>query len=229
MPVLTFVARVMDGLLLVASMDSGSDSAATVDVCRSQAKQILKRLNPRSVAKCSIESRPYVFHYMIDQGICYLTLAEKGYPKRLAFLYLEEIHQEFVGELRQDYGEEWRNKASKAECVETAARPYAFIKFDKVIQRKRKEFLDPQSRNNMARLNDDLADIHSIMKQNIEEVLNRGEKLDHVSEISKSLSTQAEQFKWSSKKLSLMAMWQKYGPIGAMALAVILILWWKFF
>lgn len=46
------------------------------------------------------------------------------------------------------------------------------------IQRKRKEFLDPQSRNNMARLNDDLADIHSIMKQNIEEVLNRGEKLD---------------------------------------------------
>ncbi|CAN0413385.1 unnamed protein product, partial [Hapterophycus canaliculatus] len=73
-----------------------------------------------------------------------------------------------------------------------------------VIQRKRKEFLDPQSRNNMARLNDDLADIHSIMKQNIEEVLNRGEKLDHVSEISKTLSTQAEQFKWSSKKLSLM-------------------------
>ncbi|CAN0468725.1 unnamed protein product [Scytosiphon promiscuus] len=42
-------------------MDSGSDSAATVDVCRSQAKQILKRLNSRSAAKCSIESRPYVF------------------------------------------------------------------------------------------------------------------------------------------------------------------------
>ena len=48
---------------------------------------------------------------MIEQGICYLTLAEKGYPKRLAFLYLEEIHQEFVGELRQDHGEDWRNKA----------------------------------------------------------------------------------------------------------------------
>lgn len=223
MPVLTFVARVMDGLLLVASMDSGSDSAATVDVCRSQAKQILKRLNPRSVAKCSIESRPYVFHYMIEQGICYLTLADKGYPKRLAFLYLEEIHQEFEQELRHDYGDEWRNK------VETAARPYAFIKFDKVIQKKRKEYMDPQSRNNMARLNDDLADIHSIMKRNIEEVLNRGEKLDHVSEMSKNLSSQAEQFKWSSKKLSLMALWQKYGPIGAMGVAVLFILWWKFF
>lgn len=49
--------------------------------------------------------------YMIEQGICYLTLADKGYPKRLAFLYLEEIHQEFEQELRNDYGDEWRNKA----------------------------------------------------------------------------------------------------------------------
>lgn len=49
---------------------------------------------------------------MIEQGICYLTLAEKGYPKRLAFMYLEEIHQEFVEELRHDHGEDWRNRVS---------------------------------------------------------------------------------------------------------------------
>lgn len=49
---------------------------------------------------------------MIENGICYLTLADKGYPKRLAFLYLEEVHQEFVDDLRRDYGEGWRNKAS---------------------------------------------------------------------------------------------------------------------
>lgn len=52
-----------------------------------------------------------VVSYMIEQGICYLTLADKGYPKRLAFLYLEEIHQEFVEELKHDYGEDWRHKA----------------------------------------------------------------------------------------------------------------------
>lgn len=55
--------------------------------------------------------------YMIEQGICYLTLADKGYPKRLAFLYLEEIHQEFVSELRNDHGEEWRTKASSLYCI----------------------------------------------------------------------------------------------------------------
>jgi vesicle transport protein SEC22 len=61
MPVLTFIARVNDGLLLVASMDSSTDNHAAIDTYRSQAKQILKKLNPESVAKCSIESLPYVF------------------------------------------------------------------------------------------------------------------------------------------------------------------------
>eukprot|EP00611_Tribonema_gayanum_P011284 TRINITY_DN2148_c0_g1_i3.p1 TRINITY_DN2148_c0_g1~~TRINITY_DN2148_c0_g1_i3.p1 ORF type:complete len:168 (-),score=45.79 TRINITY_DN2148_c0_g1_i3:59-562(-) len=160
--------------------------------------------------------------YMIEQGICYLTLTDKGYPKRLAFLYLEELHEAFIEELQRDHGMDWRTQ------VETVSRPYGFIKFDKVIQRKRREYLDPSSRDNMARLNSDLADIHDIMKKNIQEVLNRGERLDHVSQISKDLATQAEQFKWNSKKLSLMALWQKYAPMVAILLVVLITLWYKF-
>lgn len=160
--------------------------------------------------------------YMIEQGICYLTLTDKGYPKRLAFLYLDELHTAFVADLEREQGRDWRTK------VETVARPYAFIKFDKTIQKKRKDFLDPNSRNNMQRLNSDLADIQSIMKKNIQEVLNRGERLDHVSEISRNLASQAEQFKWKSKKLSWMALWQKYAPMAALGVLVVLILWYKF-
>ena len=43
---------------------------------------------------------------MIDQGICYLTLTEKSYPKRLAFLFLEEISKDFESELKSEYGDE---------------------------------------------------------------------------------------------------------------------------
>jgi vesicle transport protein SEC22 len=42
---------------------------------------------------------------MIDNGICYLTLTEKTYPKRLAFLFLEEICKDFEADLRQEHGE----------------------------------------------------------------------------------------------------------------------------
>ena len=92
----------------------------------------------------------------------------------MAFLYLDEICRGFINELTQDYGaNQWQEK------IATAARPYQFIKFDKFIQRKVKDYLDPSSRTNTSKLNDDLADIQSIMKKNIQEVLNRGEKLDH--------------------------------------------------
>jgi hypothetical protein len=49
---------------------------------------------------------------------------------------------------------------------------------DKFIQKKRKEYTDPNSSQNMSRLNEDLADIHNIMRQNIQEVLNRGERVE---------------------------------------------------
>jgi len=44
---------------------------------------------------------------MIDQGICYLTLTEKNYPKRLAFLFLEEISKDFEQDLKAEYGDEY--------------------------------------------------------------------------------------------------------------------------
>jgi vesicle transport protein SEC22 len=46
------------------------------------------------------------------------------------------------------------------------------------LNRLRKEFLDPNSQKNMSRLNADLSDIQLIMKNNINEVLQRGEKLE---------------------------------------------------
>jgi len=49
--------------------------------------------------------------YLIDQTICYLTLTEKTYPKRLAFLFLEEIAKDFVAELMDEHGDEYAESA----------------------------------------------------------------------------------------------------------------------
>ena len=45
--------------------------------------------------------------YILDNNICYLTLADKGYPRKLIFSYLEEIKDGFVQELTQDWGAEY--------------------------------------------------------------------------------------------------------------------------
>lgn len=165
---------------------------------KQQAKQLLKRLNPRSTSKMSIESGQYTFHYMIDNGICYLSLTERTYPKRLAFLFLEEIAREFEADLRAEYGDEW------LRTVETVGRQYAFIKFDRIIQKKRREYLDPTSSANMKKLNDDLQSIHNIMRKTIDDVLDRGSKLDDVSAISQNLASESKKYNWGAKQMSML-------------------------
>ena len=165
-----------------------------------------------------------VFHYLVRDTLCFLTLTEQSYPKRLAFLYLEEIADAFLESLANDHGDPgWRDAISRT------ARPYAFIKFDMIIQRKRRDFVDPTSRQNTTKLNEDLADIQSIMRKNINEVLNRGEKLENVSNISNSLVSESKKFKWGAKKLSWQAMLNQYGPIAAAGVFVIFVLYMKFF
>lgn len=68
-------------------------------------------------ARASLESGAFTFHYIIDNDVCFLTLVEKSYPKKLAYQYLEELQREFFSL----YGRE----------IEQARRPYAFIKFGK--------------------------------------------------------------------------------------------------
>lgn len=56
-----------------------------------------------------------VLSYIIEGRVCYLTMCDRAYPKKLAFQYLEDLKNEF-------------ERVNGAQ-IETAARPYAFIKF----------------------------------------------------------------------------------------------------
>ena len=83
----------------------------------------------------------------------------------------------------------------------------------------------------MKKLNDDLQTIHNIMRKTIDDVLDRGSKLDDVSEISKNLAEKSKKYKWGAKKLSMMALWKQYMPLVVLVSLglLVLIIRWKFF
>jgi hypothetical protein len=49
---------------------------------------------------------------------------------------------------------------------------------DRVIQKRRRDYSDPSSTSNMKKLNDDLHSIQNIMRKSIDDILDRGNKLD---------------------------------------------------
>ena len=98
---------------------------------------------------------------------------------------------------------------------------------DPVIQRKQREFKDSNAPQQKSQLNEDLSEIHNIMKKNIDEILNRGEKLEHVSSISNELRAKSKDFKWGAKKLTWQARMQQYGPLALIAIIVMAVLYYK--
>lgn len=64
---------------------------------------------------------------MIEDGVIFLVIAERTYPRKLIFSYLNDVHRCFVEELVRDHGEGWR------QAIDTAARAYCFIKFGELL------------------------------------------------------------------------------------------------
>lgn len=102
----------------------------------------------------------------------FLALADRGYPKRLVFAYLADVHRAFAEELAREFGPTWRQQLG------VQSRPYAFLKFDKSLHRLRVEYADPSSKANTSKLMSELNDVQSIARRNITELLDRGERLE---------------------------------------------------
>ncbi|OAY81387.1 25.3 kDa vesicle transport protein, partial [Ananas comosus] len=209
---LTMIARITDGLPLAEGLDDGRDQK-DADFYKQQAKLLFKNLSKGhyEASRMSIETGPYYFHYIIEGRVCYLTMCDRSYPKKLAFQYLEDLKNEF--------------ERVNGNQIETAARPYAFIKFDTFIQKTKKLYMDTRTQRNLAKLNDELYEVHQIMTRNVQEVLGVGEKLDQVSEMSSRLTSESRIYADKAKDLNRQALIRKWAPV-AIVLGVVMVLFW---
>jgi len=212
---LTLIARVTDGLPLAEGLDTDKD--ADLEYYKQQAKTLFKKMSqgPPPASRMSYESGPYFLHYLIEGGVCYLTLCERGYPKKLAYQYLEDLQREFH---TQNHGQ-----------VETVARPYAFIKFDTFIQKTKRLYLDTRTTRNLNKMNEELAEVQQIMTRNIQDVLGQGERLDHVSRMSSNLASESKRYERRAKDLSRQALIRKYVPLAVVLGLVLLFVLLKYY
>ena len=99
---------------------------------------------------------------------------ETSFSKRLSFSFLNEIASEFGDRFIQS-------------DIDQVSRPFAFIKYDNYIQRVKRKY-DKKSSSTMSNdesnpydtLNNELSDVSSILRQNINDVLDRGQHLNSI-------------------------------------------------
>jgi vesicle transport protein SEC22 len=129
-------------------------------------------------------------------------------------------------ELKRHYG---TGSVDYRSQIETIQKPYFFITFDRTVQRKRAEFRDPNSSSAIAKLNEGLTEVNTIVRRSLEEMVARGDALEDVSGRATTLRDEAKKFEKSAKYLNWQAMVRKYGMIATVSFAILLILYIKLF
>ena len=155
--------------------------------------------------------------YLIQDEICFLTICERSYPRKLAFTYLQDLATEFT------------TTYSPQQYLSPTCRPYAFVEFDTFIQKTKKTYQDSRAAANLDKLNDELKDVTKVMTKNIEDLLYRGDSLERMGDMSQRLREDSKKYKKAAVRINWELMLKQYGPFAGVAFVMLILIWWRFF
>lgn len=220
------ISRKSDGLIFCEVMDNESNDK-NFSFIRNRAQEFLRNMqNKEALCTVNIDSQNYVFHYKINENVVYLVITEKKYPPKLAFCFLNEIDEGFSEELKNQFGTQSVSYYSKLETIDRAN---YFIKFEKFINKKRNEYLDTGSQDNIDKLNKEISDVHQIMAESINLIMDRERTINLINEFSERIKDDSGTFKKVAYETRIKMLLSKYSILIAIAIIIILIVVFKIY
>ncbi|GAX80995.1 hypothetical protein CEUSTIGMA_g8430.t1 [Chlamydomonas eustigma] len=175
------------------------------------AVRILEKLDSTEDTRVTYTQERYMFHVLIHSGITYLVVSEESFGRRIPFSFLEDIKQRFV----TTYGE------SSKEAV-----AYEFNSaFSKVLAERMSFYANDPSADVINRVQGQIGEVKNIMIENIEKVLERGEKLDLLVDRTEVLQQGALVFRREGRRMHQVMWWRNVRLWVFMSLGVAAILY----
>ncbi|KAM3382051.1 25.3 kDa vesicle transport protein [Capsicum galapagoense] len=206
----TIIGRVSDGMPLAQGpRHVVHEENDVLTSYKQQAEFILKEISLKALpsSKMTILVDHHCFNYMVENGICYLTLCESSYPRKLAFHYLQDLQQELE---RLD-----RNLTDRIR------KPYTFIKLDTIIGNIRKQYVDTRTQANLSKLNARCQKDLNIGTEELSLITERRRRVEMVERMMEAhISTSPV---WDSKRLEIIAL--KWTPITILLVVASVLLW----
>jgi len=130
--------------------------------------------------------------------------------RRIPFSFLEDIMSRF----QSQYGSQ----------AQTAIAFSMNEDFGRVLQKQMELYNSPQA-DNYSQVSSKLEDVKNIMVENIEKILERGEKLELLVDKTEQLQEQAFKFEKSSRKLKNVMFWKRVKMFLAIGAIVLFLIW----
>ncbi|KAJ7520517.1 hypothetical protein O6H91_19G008900 [Diphasiastrum complanatum] len=197
----SFVAR---GTTVVAEYTAFSGNFSTIAV------QCLQKL-PANNNKFTYTCDRHTFNYLVEDGFAYMVVADEEFGRQIPFAFLERVKEDF----KRRYG------GGRADTAMANS-------LDKEFGSKLKEHMQycvdhPDEMNKIAKIKQQVSEVKGIMMDNIEKVLDRGEKIELLVDKTENLRFQADNFQRQGRQLRR-KMWLQNMKVKLIVLGIIIVL-----
>ncbi|KAL9259969.1 putative vesicle-associated membrane protein 726 [Drosera capensis] len=174
------------------------------------ASQCLNKL-PATNNKFTYNCDGHTFNFLVDNGFTYCVVAVESLGRQLPMAFLERVKDDFI----KKYG------GGKAATALTNS-------LNKDFGPKLKEHMQycvdhPDEMNKLSKVQIQISEVKGVMMENIEKVLDRGEKIELLVDKTDNLRNQAQEFRQQGTKMRR-KMWLQNMKIKLIVLGIIIAL-----
>eukprot|EP00250_Pteridium_aquilinum_P013301 c2125_g1_i1 orf=297-959(-) len=197
----SFVAR---GSVVLADYSNFTGNFSTI------AAQCLQKLPPNN-NKFTYTCDQHTFNYLVEDGFTYMVVADETIGRQTPFAFLERVKDDF----KRRFG------GGKAD---TAVAHSLDREFGPKLKDHMQYCIDhPDEMNKIAKVKAQVSEVKGIMMENIEKVLDRGEKIELLVDKTENLRFQADNFQKQGKQLRR-KMWLQNMKVKLVVLGIVIIL-----
>ncbi|CAH9072124.1 unnamed protein product [Cuscuta epithymum] len=198
----SLVAR---GPVVLAEHSATSTNASTI------ARQVLEKIPGSNDTNISYSQDRYIFHVKRTDGLTVLCVADDVAGRRIPFDFLEEIHQRFV----RTYGR-----------AVLSAQAYAMNdEFSRVLAQQMEYYSNDPNADRINRLKGEMSQVRNVMIQNIDKVLERGDRLELLVDKTATMQGNTLRFRRQSRRFRSAVWWRNVKLIVVVTFLVLALIY----
>ncbi|XP_078152878.1 vesicle-associated membrane protein 727 [Carex rostrata] len=224
----SFVSK---GTVVLAEHTSFTGNFSTVAI------QCLHKLPPNS-NKFTYSCDGHTFNFFVDKGFVFLVVADEGVGRSVPFVFLDRVKEDFMQRYGLAIGDEEGGPHPLADDADEdddlfEDRFSIAYSLDREFGPILKEHMQycinhPEEMSKLSKLKAQITEVKGIMMDNIEKVLDRGEKIELLVDKTETLQFQADSFQRHGRQLRR-KMWLQNLRfkliVGGSIFVIILVVW----
>ncbi|EKM77767.1 hypothetical protein AGABI1DRAFT_115031 [Agaricus bisporus var. burnettii JB137-S8] len=178
----------------------------------SQATQTILSKIPPNDSKLTYVWEQYLFHYVSEGGYVYLVMADDSAGRRMPFAFLSELQRKF--------------RSAPSPSTQDDLPAYGLQgTFGPVMSSLMHTYNTAPPMDELARAQSELSHVKDIMVQNVEQILNRGERIELLVDKTDAMVGQSTAFRRGARSVRRQMWWRNKRVIGLSVMVALLLLW----